>query len=129
LSLKQKITEPNQQRRDKKKKKKKHSKRGEKTREKNRRDEERIDWRNRNRERKKKRQKAEKKSKTKASPNNKHLWILVENACKPCKPFSFPPCIFNYLLPVASVPPASKKREKEEPGYWRRTLTGLGRWV
>jgi len=36
-------------------------------------------------------------SKKEASASNKHLWILVQNVCKPGK-FSFPPFLqFNYL--------------------------------
>ena len=66
----------------------------------------RENWREKQKQRDqkiKKRQKAERRPKTEASPSNKHLWILVQIACKLSKPFSFPPCLFNYLASMREL--------------------------
>jgi hypothetical protein len=65
----------------------------------------RENWREKQKQRdqKKKRQKVERRPKTEASPSDKHLWILVQIACKPISRSRSLPAFFNYLLPVASM--------------------------
>jgi hypothetical protein len=58
------------------------------------------------------------------------LWILVQIAYKPSKPFSFPSFRSKHAWTVhARQQVKKKKKQREKPGYWGRLVTGLDRWV